>query len=690
MKEIPNEQLKLAREFVESTGHNIFLTGKAGTGKTTFLHNLKNSCIKRMVVVAPTGVAAINAGGVTIHSFFQLPFGPYLPGFIRERKEDDPEYHRQKFSRDKIRIMRSLDLLIIDEISMVRADLLDGIDETLRRIRNRAQPFGGVQLLMIGDMQQLAPVVKDEEWSLLRNHYDTAFFFSSKALQSTPFVTIELKHVYRQTDENFIQLLNKVRSNKLDDDSLNKLNARYLTDFNPGEDGYIILTTHNAKAANINDGKLAALKTPAQTFLAEVNGNYPEYNFPTLPELSLKVGAQVMFVKNDPDPEKLFFNGKIGKVVDMEEDTVMVQCPEDEDPIEVHPLEWQNIRYTLNEQTREITETVEGTFTQIPLKLAWAITVHKSQGLTFDRAVIDVEAAFAFGQVYVALSRCRTLEGMVLSSRIQRGAIKTDMTINRFTQSIEENPPAREHLWEAQKQFRKELLMELFEFQHFLMPYRYLNKTIRENAKSLKMTNIPDIKGFIDHLENDTIKVAEKFRHQLLSILQEEKDTQPGEFLQERIRKASLYFTSEIDKNILAPVSDISFESDNKQVKKKVREAMEKLLYEANYKTICLKACEKGFHMSNYINIRAKATLDEVSLRTRRSRKTAPEGGKINHELFGILKRWRDLKAEELGLPVYMILQVQSIQDISQVIPRNEKELKEIRGFGKKKLESFG
>jgi hypothetical protein len=317
-----NPQLQLAFDFVENTGKNVFLTGKAGTGKTTFLQNIRKVTSKRSVVVAPTGVAAINAGGVTIHSFFQLPFGPILPN--NADQENPAESRFSRFSKDKINIIRSLDLLIIDEISMVRADLLDGVDQALRRYRNRYKPFGGVQLLMIGDLQQLPPVVKEEEWGLLKSMYSSFFFFGSRALQQTDYVSIELKHIYRQSDQRFIDLLNRIRDNKLDHQTLGKLNERFQPGFIPDEkDGYITLTTHNHQANHINSSRISRLKNTPRTFRARIDGEFAEVAYPTDLELVLKTGAQVMFVKNDPSPEKLFYNGKIGTISEIDDDTVL-------------------------------------------------------------------------------------------------------------------------------------------------------------------------------------------------------------------------------------------------------------------------------------------------------------------------------------------------------------------------------
>ena len=479
---ISNDQLQLAFDFVQYTGKHIFLTGKAGTGKTTFLHQLKRNSPKRMVVVAPTGVAAINAGGVTIHSFFQLPFGPFLPAENSGIPNPGSTDGFQKFNREKVAILKSLDLLVIDEISMVRADLLDGIDSVLRRYKDRNQPFGGVQLLMIGDLQQLAPVVKDDEWSLLRPHYETIYFFSSKALKKTDYISIELTHIFRQRDEAFIKLLNKIRDNNADQLTLDDLNKRYLPDFVTKDgDGYITLTTHNYQSQELNGSKLAKLPSKVHEFKASIEGEFPEYSYPTDFELRLKVGAQVMFVKNDISREKLYYNGKIGTVIKIEDDLVHVRCQGDEDDIVAGRVEWQNTKYTIADQTKEIKESILGVFSQIPLKLAWAITIHKSQGLTFEKAIIDAKAAFAHGQVYVALSRCKTLEGMVLSTPISNHSLKSDSRISVFNEDIHQNPPGNALLEESKLEFQRLLLMELFDFQPLLRRTGYCAKLMDEH-----------------------------------------------------------------------------------------------------------------------------------------------------------------------------------------------------------------
>lgn len=453
-----NIELNTAWEFVEKTGKSVFLTGKAGTGKTTFLKRVVEESKKRVVVVAPTGIAAINAGGVTIHSFFQLPLHPFIPGMKIESKF--------AFSKEKRSIIKTIDILIIDEISMVRSDLLDAIDSVLRRFRNRHKPFGGVQLLMIGDLQQLSPVVTDEDVQFLSQYYPSPYFFGSHALARTDYVTIELKEVYRQQDAVFISMLNAVRGGRPSIEVIRALNSRYCPGFVPPPDeGYIRLTTHNHIADEYNSRQLSLIDDQAHSFEAEVSGNFPESSYPVDFRLELKAGAQVMFVKNDPSSDKRYYNGKIGIVTDFYEEYIMVQCPGEDEKIAVEPLEWENSRYVINEQTQEMESEVIGIFKQYPLRLAWAITIHKSQGLTFDKAIIDAASAFASGQVYVALSRCRTLEGMVLATPLRQDAVITDLRVEDYIEGQEAAAVrSLSRLDSIKEEYYKELLGELFDF----------------------------------------------------------------------------------------------------------------------------------------------------------------------------------------------------------------------------------
>lgn len=423
-----NFELDVARFIVEKTDMSLFLTGKAGTGKTTFLREVVRYTKKKCIVLAPTGIAAVNAGAMTIHSFFQFGLGPFVQGVI-EPKSDF------RINKSKLELIRHLQLLIIDEVSMVRADLMDHIDVELRRIRRNSKPFGGVQLLMIGDLQQLPPIAHGGEDELLRQYYKTLYFFSSSALKSMKYSCIELKNVYRQTDMHFIDILNHARNCTLTSQDISDLNARYIPGFSPKpEDGYIRLMTHNRQVDYVNETELEKLDSKPYTFVAAVTGTFPEESYPTADSLTLKKGAQVMFIKNDP--ERRFINGTLGEVKSIDKNSIAVRLAESGTVIDVEPMEWQNIRYQFDEESKEISSKQIGRFKQYPLKAAWAITVHKSQGLTFDKAIIDVHAAFSPGQAYVALSRCRTLDGLVLSSPVSASVFMRDNAVDAYMNYI--------------------------------------------------------------------------------------------------------------------------------------------------------------------------------------------------------------------------------------------------------------
>lgn len=428
MTERGNFELDVARFIVEKTDMSLFLTGKAGTGKTTFLREVVRYTKKKCIVLAPTGIAAVNAGAMTIHSFFQFGLGPFVQGVI-EPKSDF------RINKSKLELIRHLQLLIIDEVSMVRADLMDHIDVELRRIRRNSKPFGGVQLLMIGDLQQLPPIAHGGEDELLRQYYKTLYFFSSAALKSMKYSCIELKNVYRQTDRHFIDILNHARDCTLTSQDISDLNARYVPGFSPKpEDGYIRLMTHNRQVDYVNETELEKLDSKPYTFVAAVTGTFPEESYPTADSLTLKKGAQVMFIKNDP--ERRFINGTLGEVKSIDKNSIAVRLAESGTVIDVEPMEWQNIRYQFDEESKEISSKQIGRFKQYPLKAAWAITVHKSQGLTFDKAIIDVHAAFSPGQAYVALSRCCTLDGLVLSSPVSASVFMRDNAVDAYMNYI--------------------------------------------------------------------------------------------------------------------------------------------------------------------------------------------------------------------------------------------------------------
>lgn len=558
-----NEESILAWNIIEKTNANLFLTGKAGTGKTTFLKRLKELSPKRMIVLAPTGIAAINAGGMTIHSFFQLPFSPYVPGTTF----GSGEQKRYQFSKLKRNIIRSIDLLVIDEISMVRSDLLDAVDSVLRQYRKRHDlPFGGVQLLMIGDLQQLAPVVTPQEERLLGQHYDTPFFFSSNALKQVGYLTIELKKVYRQQDEQFISLLNQIRENKASEATLQALNQRYIPNFVPPKEGnYIRLTTHNAPAQYINEQQLAALPAQSFSFTADIEGDFPETSYPADFKLTLKPGAQVMFIKNDP--QHRFYNGMIGEVIGVRTDEdgskITVRSKDSGEEFDLEKMEWTNAKYTLNEKTKEIEETVEGKFMQYPLRLAWAITIHKSQGLTFEHAIIDASHSFTHGQTYVALSRCKTLKGMVLSQPLSRGAIISSQTVDAFTSQLA--APSQEQISSLELQYIIYCISELFDFCSIRASYEHLMRCLVEFFNG-KYPRVVSEYQKLQVVLKSLIAVSDKFRVQYTGMLDRNPDVRQAE-LQDRIHKGAMYFLDKI--GILSDlIRKSNLDTDNKVARK--------------------------------------------------------------------------------------------------------------------------
>lgn len=682
-----NPQLDLAMNYVLYTHKNIFLTGKAGTGKTTFLQRIRQDTSKRIVVVAPTGVAAINAGGVTIHSFFQLPFGPYLPDSQTNTTQ------QRRFSGDKIRLIKSMDLLVIDEISMVRADLLDGIDDVLRRYRNHYEPFGGVQLLMIGDLHQLPPVVKDEEWNLLREHYETAYFFGSKALQKTEPVSIELKHIYRQSDTFFIDLLNKVRNNNIDSEVLTALNSRYIENFEPkDEEAYITLTSHNAAAQNINTQKLTAMKGKSFHFKAKIEGDFPPFAYPTDEEIELKIGAQVMFVKNDISREKLYYNGKIGKITKIKGDEITVQCPKDEFEITVSQADWTNVKYALNETTKEIEEETLGVFSQYPLKLAWAITIHKSQGLTFERAVIDANSAFAHGQVYVALSRCKTFEGIVLRSKIANSSIKTDYVVKNYSENIDKNPPDENNLLTSKIAYQQTLIRELFDFKNLKRQADYAMRQLLENESVINASVINVFKTIVQDAEDEVISISNKFRPQIEFYFNQMALPENNAEMQARIQKASAYFQGKLKGKLLQNIQTITIICDNKAIKKTISEALLNVEKEMFTKNLCFVTCEKSFSAVAYLRAKANADLD---FKTTQKPPVTPNVSSMSKDvehpnLYFALKQWRDNTAANMGAEEYMILPSKALIALSNELPTTTPALKRVKGIGEAKIKQFG
>lgn len=607
-----NAELREAWEFVENTGISIFLTGKAGTGKTTFLRTLVKKSQKRMVVVAPTGVAAINAGGVTIHSFFQLPLTPFVPGAQTKNRFD--------FGKEKRKIIASLDLLIIDEISMVRADLLDAVDSVLRRYRDRYQPFGGVQLLMIGDLQQLTPVVTPEDEMMLKPYYDTPYFFGSKALQKTKYVTIQLEKVYRQQNYEFIELLNHIRIGKPTATDIEMLNKRHITGFTPKpEEGYIRLTTHNNTANWYNDSELERIKSEPFTYNAVIKGTFPDYSYPTSPNLILKKGAQVMFIKNDPQGR--YYNGRIGHITFLDEKNVQVKCPDSNVVINVEPLEWENTHYKLNPETHEIESEVQGTFFQMPLRLAWAITIHKSQGLTFTHAIIDANNSFAPGQVYVALSRCTSLEGLVLATPLTQRAIINDKRVDEYINMQEEaTRKSIEQLPILKEEYYRLLLLELFNFQEILYKEEHMLRLMTEffSRSHAKLTDLH--KQTLAELRRQVMEVSYKWTQ---IIKQTPVEKLKSEELHHRIKKGADYFQTTISSlfsRIIALTKEVK--TNNKQAMSRMKDSLSDLQQCVNSKILLLqRISEKGFTVGNYLKEKNIALLENIDDNQKRTKK---------------------------------------------------------------------
>lgn len=545
-----NSIFQLATDFVNQTSEHLFLTGKAGTGKTTFLKHIREHTHKRTIVAAPTGVAAVNAGGTTLHSLFQLPFEPYIPGFSTVSSKKN--YFR--FSKQKLDLLKQLELLIIDEVSMLRADILDSIDSSLRNIRKNPQPFGGVQVLYIGDMFQLPPVAKEDEWQLLKEHYQSTFFFHAKVIQQTRPVYLELKKVYRQGDPVFVSLLNRVRNNITTPEDMLELNKRYDPKFNPKEeDNYIILTTHNYKADNINNQKLSELTTKERVFSGRKEGDFPDYSLPTDMDLCLKEGAQIMFLKNDMEEPRRFYNGKIATVSRIVADQIYVYIPEINSEVLVKKEVWENNRYYLDKESGEIKEELLGSFSQYPLRLAWAITIHKSQGLTFDKAIIDAGASFAAGQTYVALSRCTSLDGIVLYSKIRSNSILTDSYAIEFSRNEKEEKDLFRLFKQGKRKFWAERLLLYFDWRPVYLLLRDMEKLLHEKEgeeyKPIKRLLI-DFRVKVRELENTTIR----FQEQLSRIVSQESADDDVSLLKERCQKAVCYFHKEFISHILGPL----------------------------------------------------------------------------------------------------------------------------------------
>ena len=677
------EQTQLAFNFAQHTNRSLFLTGKAGTGKTTFLHHLQNFTNKQIAVVAPTGVAAINAGGTTIHSFFQLPFTPFFPT-PEGRKDLIGKMKMQEYRR---RVLRELEVLVIDEISMVRADLLDAVDCLLRHFRYRNdEPFGGVQMIFIGDMFQLSPVATDEEWRILSQYYASPYFFNSHVIQQQPPVYIEFEKIFRQTNNEFIRVLNEIRNNCLSPESMQLLEERYNPHFvPPANDTYITLTTHNYKADRINAEELAKIKGKTYRFEAIIQGEYPEKSYPTEKILELKIGAKVMFLKNDTEQPRRYYNGKTGIVESVEEDFITIKCHDDDELIELYQTVWDNIRYSANPITKQIEEDNLGSFTQYPLRLAWAITIHKSQGLTFDKAVIDAGEAFAAGQVYVALSRCRSLEGLVLLSKINRSSIHCNSQIVEHERNKVSREVLEKELEASRRLYHEYLLQTLFNFGSIVGQSKRLLNEVKKVITSFNEDTVPYLQNVVQQLES--IKdVAVKFQQQLKTIMtQNPVDIQ---FLQSRLMAAAGFFNEKIN-NLIDTLRQSPASTDSRENAREYNEIVQVIFSDLALKKYILNGMSKDAGIPRFFELRN--SFIQPSFNVNAYAKTASEKEKLKHpELYHLLVNLRNKLCEPQNLPIYMVAGSKTLFEMSEYLPQTEKELLEISGFGPAKAEKYG
>jgi hypothetical protein len=690
-----SDSFQLAADFVQYTHTNIFLTGKAGTGKTTFLKYCKENSIKNTAIVAPTGVAAMNAGGTTIHSFFQLPFNPFIPTNRLFNSEDGANDKNSLLSRLKLtgerrEVMRNLELLIIDEISMVRCDLLDAIDVVLRHVRNQyTKPFGGVQVLLIGDMFQLPPVVKEEEWQILAPYYKSQYFFNSLVMETQPPVYVTLEKIYRQSDPAFVNILNQVRNNMLDAEGSQLLHSRYHPDFFPSkEENYITLTTHNHKADAINENELAKLASKEKMFDALIEGAFYEKSYPADVILKLKVGAQVMFIKNDTEKVRRYFNGKIGVVKSIDDDKITVTCKGDDISIEVSKEKWKNIKYTVDKVSNKVEEDEIGSFTQFPLRLAWAITIHKSQGLTFERAVIDAGEAFAAGQVYVALSRCTHLEGMVLRSRIASHSLKSDQRIVDFSNE-QQSMEAQLQMLEIEKnKFQSAQIKENFDFTFMRNSAHEVLNFITKEATSFNADAI-NVFEKINVVINNTHQTGERFEVQLNELLSTSLLPEKNEILQTRIKAAANHFSIEIEK-IKKAIEQIFIETDSKILAGDLYKQIQQLYDEVCFKYHVIKGTLQGFAIDNHLQHKKVFKKITLSINFYSGVSSVVKTDIPHPDLYRLLKNKRDEICDEKNQPVYLVAKTSTLVEMVLYLPQTITQLNNIAGFGPVKSRQYG
>ena len=675
-----------AKDIILNTDTTLFVTGRAGTGKTTLLRYVAESSQKNTVVVAPTGIAAINAGGVTIHSFFKLPFAPFIPSVIEAKKLIAGQKMRAEFRS----VIRSVDMIIIDEVSMLRADILDAIDVVLRHYRNSKFPFGGVQMVFFGDMYQLPPVCVNDEWFILKDYYSTPYFFSAKVFEKQEIVCLELDKIFRQRDEDFVEILNQVRNNNISKENFNRLNDRYNPDFDlENNQDFVVLTTHNAVSDDINESRLIDIDSKTFIFDAAIKGDFPEYLYPVEQQIVLKKGARVMFTANDHiNPERLYYNGKMGTVVELEDNNVYVTCDGEDDPIQVNYETWENNTFSYNRKENSVDVKTIGTFTQLPLRLAWAITIHKSQGLTFQKVAIDAANSFTSGQVYVALSRCTSLDGIVLLSPINSNSIMVDSRIQRFSKNNFNEDLLPDFVNRKKRDTLCNMLIKLFSF-------------------NLLEVAVLDLKGYVTEFRADFSDYTPEMVENILSIVQDLSDvgtrfavqlrkiTNANDFslLNSRVNDAKKYFLQRLE--TLEKAMDIT----NVSTKKKERaNKFSKFLNEVNKNLqetlFFLKNLDDDISVEQFYMLRHEFVVEKVNYNVYEEEKEDANEQTVDSELIAViyskLMAWRNNLAKELDIPSYLIFKKDTIMEMAQKMPDTKDKLLKINGVGKVKAGKYG
>ena len=677
---------EFAKDIILNTDTTLFVTGRAGTGKTTLLRYVAESSQKNTVVVAPTGIAAINAGGVTIHSFFKLPFAPFIPSVIEAKKLIAGQKMRAEFRS----VIRSVDMIIIDEVSMLRADILDAIDVVLRHYRNSKFPFGGVQMVFFGDMYQLPPVCVNDEWFILKDYYTTPYFFSAKVFEKQEIVCLELDKIFRQKDEDFVEILNQVRNNNISKENFNRLNDRYNPDFDlENNQDFVVLTTHNAVSDDINESRLIDIDSKTFIFDAAIKGDFPEYLYPVEQQIVLKKGARVMFTANDHiNPERLYYNGKMGTVVELEDNNVYVTCDGEDDPIQVNYETWENNTFSYNRKENSVDVKTIGTFTQLPLRLAWAITIHKSQGLTFQKVAIDAANSFTSGQVYVALSRCTSLDGIVLLSPINSNSIMVDSRIQRFSKNNFNEDLLPDFVNRKKRDTLCNMLIKLFSF-------------------NLLEVAVLDLKGYVTEFRADFSDYTPQMVENILSIVQDLSDvgtrfavqlrkiTNANDFslLNSRVNDAKKYFLQRLE--TLEKAMDITKVSTKK---KERANKFSKLLNEVNKNLqetlFFLKNLDDNISVEQFYMLRHEFVVEKVNYNIYEEEKEDANEQTVDSELIAViyskLMAWRNNLAKELDIPSYLIFKKDTIMEMAQKMPDTKDKLLKINGVGKVKAGKYG